>query len=296
MKERLGRVRLVKLLYHQFCWQLYVLLAALLILIGVSKHPFIAQMRIEIANISAVIANVLYKPVEGIHHAREYVSEYLNVHDENQKLKQQNERLLFFMSKADQLARENQELKKQLNFVIPPPYKYWTGYILADNGGAFSSSVLIYVGRKDGIKKGFPVLFNDGLLGRIENVGYATSQILLLTDYVSRVPVMVGKDAYPAIVEGNNTPLLNLTFLPEGAVVHVGDYVATSGQGGVYPQGLAVGVVSKIDKDTIYVAPFVSRDDTQFVRVVDFNEGGLIDTQECAPCLCQNANVEGDGP
>ena len=135
--------------------------------------------------------------------------------------------------------------------------------------------------RKDGIKRGFTVLYNDGLLGRIESVGYATSQVLLLTDYTSRVPVFVGKQNYPAVLSGDNSSLLKLHLLPEDAVVSVGDYVSTSGQGGVYPKGLAVGEIVKIRKDVIYVRPFVSREDTQFVRVVDFNQSGLIEKPDC---------------
>ncbi|MGN1091931.1 MAG: rod shape-determining protein MreC [Alphaproteobacteria bacterium] len=281
MKERLSRVRLLKRLYHQFCWQIYVLLAALLVLIGVSKHPLISRVRIEIANVSSAVVNVLYKPVEGIGYAWDYISGYVAVHDENIKLKDENQKLLYYVNQVEQLVKENAALKKQLNFVLPQSYQYWTAYISADNGGTFSRSVLVNLGRKNGIKKGFAVLYNDGLLGRVEEVGYTTCQILLLTDYASRVPVLVGQNEYTAIAEGNNGPLLKLTLLPEDAEVKIGDYVSTSGQGGVYPKGLAVGVVAKVRKNKFYVKPFVSREDTQFVRIVDFRQSGLLDRDVC---------------
>ena len=281
MKERVSRVRLLKRLYHQFRLQFYFVLAALLILVGVSKHPVISYIRIEIANASSTVVSILFKPVEGIQYIASYISDYINVRNENQKLKQENEKMLYFFAKAIYLEKENNELKKQLNFTLPANYPYWMGYISADNGGTFSRSVLVNIGRTHGIKKGFSVLYNDGLLGRIEAVGHSTSQVLLLTDYASRVPVVVGKKEYPAIVEGNNAPLLNLTLLPEDAQVFVGDYISTSGQGGVYPKGIAVGTVVAIQKDKILVRPFVSREDTQFVRIIDFKQSGLLDPDVC---------------
>ena len=281
MKERLSRVRLFKRLYHQFCWQIYLILAALLILLGVSKHPLVSRVRIEIANASSAVVSVLYKPVEGITYALNYVSEYIAVRDENVKLKEENEKLLYYVNQVEQLSKENQALKEQLNFALPKTYRSWMGYISADNGGTFSRSVLVNIGNKDGIKKGFAVLYNDGLLGRVEAVGWQTSQILLLTDYASRLPVLVGKNEYPAIAEGDNGPLLKLTLLPEDADIFVGDYVSTSGQGGVYPKGLAVGVVTEVRKNKFYVKPFVSREDTQFVRIVDFKQEGLLDEDAC---------------
>lgn len=287
MKERLSRVRLFRRLYRQFCWQIYLILAALLILLGVSKHPLVSRVRIEIANASSAIVSVLYKPVEGITYALNYVSEYIAVRDENVKLKEENGKLLYYVNQVEQLSKENAALKRQLNFAIPNTYRYWMGYISADNGGTFSRSVLVNVGNQDGIKKGFSVLYNDGLLGRIEAVGWKTSQILLLTDYASRLPVLVGKNECPAIAEGDNGPLLKLTLLPEDADISVGDYVSTSGQGGVYPKGLAVGIVAKVRKNKFYVKPFVSREETQFVRIVDFNQEGLLDEDVCK-CTSEN--------
>ena len=154
------------------------------------------------------------------------------------------------------------------------------------------------MGSKDGIKRGFVALYNEGVLGRIEAVGRHTSQILLLTDYASRVPVLVGSKRFLAVVVGDNSSLLKLTALPEGAEVSVGDYVSTSGHSGVYPPGLAIGTVTRIDdEDDIWVKPFVSREDTPFVTIVDYGLDGLLDTHECPECpVCNPASEEKNEP
>lgn len=281
MKDRPSRLRLIKQLYRQFGLYFYVCLAALLILVGVSKHPLISQVRIEIADFSSSLVNIVYKPFQAIGYLTEYVGEYIDVKDENIKLKEENKKLLYWVDRSRQLEQENKLLKKELHFASPMTARYWTGYIVADNGGVFSRSVLVRLGKKQGMKKGFVAQYNSGVLGRIEAVGSNTSQILLLTDYASRVPVLVGEKRFLGVVVGDNAPLLKLTALPEGAEVAVGDYISTSGHGGVYPPGLAVGTVVKVEKDNIWVRPFVCREDTPFVTIVDYGLDGLLDLASC---------------
>ena len=150
-----------------------------------------------------------------------------------------------------------------------------------DNGGPHARSLLVQAGRKAGIQKGDVALYQEAVLGRIVYVGTWTSRLLLLTDFTSRVPVMVGKQKFLGIVEGDNTNLLTLTALPENASVQEGDYVMTSGHGGVFPVGLAVGTVVSVSQDNIKVAPFVRHEDALFVRLVNLGLGGLLPEKDC---------------
>lgn len=279
MKDRMGRIRAFKVFYRRFGVYLYVLLACGLILLGVSKHPILEKTRAVIADFSGEMASVLYKPFQGLGYIGEYVGELWDMHDKNLRLKEENGKLLYWVNRAQQLKQENDLLKKELGFVVPPSGKAITAYIVADNGGSFARSVLVQAGKKAGVRKGFVALYNAGLLGRIVSVGQNSSRLLLLTDYASRVPVTVGEKRYLGIVAGNNSSVLYLTSLPEGAVVREGDYITTSGHAGVFPMGLAVGTVSKVGKEKIEVTPFVSREDVDFVRLVDFGVGGLLPSE-----------------
>ncbi len=276
MKDRMGRIRAVKIFYRRFGVYLYILLACALILLGVSKHPFIEKTRAVIGDFSSEIASILYKPFQGLGYISEYIGEFWDMHDKNLQLKEENGRLLYWANRAQQLKQENDLLKKELGFVMPPSGKVITAYIVADNGGLFTRSVLVQAGKEAGVRKGFVALYNAGLLGRIVSVGQKSSRLLLLTDYASRVPVTVGEKRYLGIVEGNNSSTLRLTSLPEGAVIREGDYITTSGHAGVFPMGLAVGTVSKVSKDEIEVTPFVSRENVDFVRLIDYGVGGLL--------------------
>lgn len=281
MKNKLGRIRVFKGLYRKYAVYFYLFLAAALILLGVSQHPVIQKMRMGISNVTSSVVSVLYKPFEGLGYAVSYLEELGDLHAENVRLKQDNEKLLYWVNRAQKLKQENERLKKELHFVEPAGVHRWTAYIAADNGGSFSRSVLVRAGEKDGIRKGFVALYNEGVMGRIVDVGTSASRLLLLTDFASRVPVFVGEQRLLGIVQGNNTQILHLTSLPEGAEVQLGDYITTSGHAGVFPPDLPIGSVSKISSEGIEVLPFVSREDTSFVQLVDYGLAGLLETDPC---------------
>ena len=281
MKNKLGRIRVFKGLYRRYAVYLYLFLAVMLILLGASHHPVIQQIRISIGNVTSSVVSILYKPFEGLGYAVSYLSELGNLHEENIRLKQDNEKLLYWVNRSQKLKQENERLKKELHFVEPAGVRRWTAYIAADNGGSFSRSVLVRAGEKDGIKKGFIALYNEGVIGRIVDVGHSVSRLLLLTDFASRVPVFVGEKRLLGIVQGNNTQILHLTSLPEGAEVKIGDYITTSGHAGVFPPDLPIGSVSKVSEEEIEVLPFVSREDTSFVQLVDYGLTGLLETEPC---------------
>ena len=85
-----------------------------------------------------------------------------------------------------------------------------------------------------------------GLVGRVIEVGRRSARVLLLTDFNSRVPVMVEPSRDQAILAGDNSREPGLIFLPLNPRMAVGQRVVTSGRGGVLPPGLAVGMVSAI--------------------------------------------------
>lgn len=276
MKNRIGRIRILKELYRKFGVYLYIFFAVALILLGISNHPVVEKTRMVIANASSAVVSVLYKPFQGLGYAGEYLTELWDIKGENLRLKQDNAKLLYWVNRSQQLKQENELLKKELHFVSPSSIHYWTGYVAADNGGSFSRSILVRLGKKDGIQKGFVALYNEGVLGRVVSVGAHASRILLLTDFASRVPVFVGDKRILGIVEGNNSHLLKLTSLPEGAEVKAGDYISTSGHGGVFPPGLAVGTVRSVYPEEITVVPFVTREEAPFVQIVDYGLTGLL--------------------
>ena len=281
MRSRLQRIHLLKTLYQQFKLYIYLFLAVALLIFGLSDHPMIAGAREKTATAGGYVARTLYIPVGWAEQGLDYLKDLWNIRGQNARLRQENSNLLYWQNQVERLKMENEALKKQLAFVSPEEKQYKTVAVLVDNGGPYARSVLVQAGRKDGVQRGDVALYQAAVLGRVVQVGGWTSRLLLLTDFTSRVPVMVGSQKYLGVVEGDNTPRLTLTALPENAAVQVGDYVMTSGHGGVYPVGLAIGTVVSVSEDTIKVAPFVQQEDVLFVRLMNFGLGGLLPEKDC---------------
>ena len=136
---------------------------------------------------------------------------------------------------------------------------------------------------KNGLKKGAVAVFPEGMLGRIVEVGTSVSRLLELTDYTSRIPVMVGKERFLCILTGDNTDYPKLISIPEGAEISVGDRVITSGHAGVFPSGIAIGTVISVDGE-IAVQPYVNAKTNEFVRLVDFGLDDTLIKEETCEC------------
>jgi rod shape-determining protein MreC len=107
-------------------------------------------------------------------------------------------------------------------------------------------------------------------VGRVTEAGRRSSRVLLLTDFNSRIPVMVEPSRDQAILAGNNTSRPALVFLPLNPRLAVGDAVVTSGRGGVLPPGLEVGRVRSIDAAGVAVEPLVDFARLEYLRLLEY--------------------------
>jgi rod shape-determining protein MreC len=96
--------------------------------------------------------------------------------------------------------------------------------------------------------------------------------VLLLTDFNSRIPVLVEPSRDQAILAGNNTRRPSLVFLPLNPRLAVGNRVLTSGRGGVLPPGLEVGTVIAIDDAGVTVEPSVDFARLEYLRLLEYEQ------------------------
>jgi rod shape-determining protein MreC len=194
------------------------------------------------------------------------------------QLREENTRLLQWQTVARKLDEENRALHKQLNFVPDPPTTFISARVVGDTGGAFVDSMLVNAGSRDGVRKGEAVVAGEAMVGRIVEVGLHFSRVLLLTDISSHLPVMLANSHAKAIMSGENTDRPRLNYLSPNAVVQPGDRVVTSGDGGAFPPGLPIGVVSSVQDGVARVELFVHRYQLEYVSVVDYGLPGVIDS------------------
>lgn len=178
-----------------------------------------------------------------IRQARQQIGTYFDLFDELERLKQENQQLRQWQTRATELESDLEHYRDLLNGVKDSPFRFVTGRVIAEGRGPFARSCLINAGSLQGIRDGYAVVNGDGLVGRVLDSGERASRVLLVTDLNSRVPVSIGPAHIRGVLIGDNTDLPRLAFLPGGAVIAEGLEVSTSGQDGVLPRGIRIGTV-----------------------------------------------------
>ncbi len=141
-------------------------------------------------------------------------------------------------------ARELAVLKRLMAVREPSRRVIATVRIAAATSGSAVRSAMLAAGSRDGIGRDLPVIGADGLIGRTIEAGAASARVLLLTDAQSRVPVMIQRTGQAGLAAGRGQPtLLLIDRIGPDLPLLAGDRIVTSGDGGVFPPGVPVGVV-----------------------------------------------------
>ncbi len=200
----------------------------------------------------------LTSPVQrALHDATRPVASWVNnitdaggLSKENQRLRAENERLTNDLTRAREDAVQLQNLK-DLDAVRKqfPNDTFLAASVVARDSSNARSLVAIDRGRSDGVKEGMIVVTEGrSLVGTVTKVLDNYSWLTLITDPKSAVSAVVQESRAEGVVAGNYNGELTMEFVGQGAAVHDGDFVLTSGIGGGYPPGIVIGRVSNVQK------------------------------------------------
>lgn len=191
---------------------------------------------------------------------------------ENRRLRAELEDMRQWRDVAIALRDTNERYRTVLGLKTDPPIPMATARIVTDSRGPFANSRLANAGTEKGIKPGNPVMSENGLVGRVVGVTEGVSRVLLLTDAASRTPVMIDRTNSRAILTGDGGPNPKLEYLRGQDPVKSGDRVLTSGDGGVFPRGLPVGVAVKGLDGRWRVVLASDKAAVDFVRILLFED------------------------
>lgn len=249
---------------------IFLSLCLVFLLLDRAEADVFDEAREAITDITTPIYEFLAPPFKWVRRQLDKPAEFLDLQRENERLRRENEELRAWKEAALLLEKQNTRYEKLLNVKVDPEIGYITGRVVTEASGPFIRTFVVNLGKKDGIRDGYGVIDEDGLVGRILGAGHNAARILLLNDLNSHVPVTVEPGNYRAILTGTNDTQPVLEYMPKEAQVQVGDRVVTSGHGGVLPPGIPVGLVSRIDGDTIRVKTFSDEAKVDRVRVLQF--------------------------
>ncbi len=266
-----GRSRAVpfRAFYDRYSLLGFVALSAALLLFGRADSALVDLSRRWVSEIATPLLTVMQEPLAAAENVGASIASIANVYEENKQLKAELERLRGWEGVATSLSDENRLMRDLLSMAGDLPTGVRSARVVADTSTPFVRAILINAGARDGLEKGQAVLNHLGLVGRVDGASSDAARILLLTDINSRIPVRLADDRVKGLASGSNGALLKINYLPEGATPQIGERVVTSGDGGLMPAGLPVGLVEAIDEDgSVFVRPHVDTSRLDYVRVL----------------------------
>ncbi len=168
--------------------------------------------------------------------------------------------------------------------------------LVLDSGGPFTRTLVANAGADHGVHVGYIVLNENGLIGRVVSVGRRSARVLMLDDYNSRIPVLGEASRVRAVLAGQATrrPELltqpyqvqapRLDFIVGAQNLRDGERVITTGDGGLFPRGIPVGVARRERDGQWRVALSAAQRPIDFVRLIPF---AGIETPEQAPAAAE---------
>ena len=230
--------------------------------------PRVERLRAEVVDAVVPRADWLLGPVASGAALLEDARSYARIHEQNQELRRELQRMEAWKEAALQLEQQNARLLDLNNVRLDPKHTWITGRVLADSGSPFRQSVLLNVGARDGVGDGWATMDGIGVVGRISGTGERSARVILLTDPASRIPVQVQPSGRGAIVQGDNTAAPLVDFLEAPEAIRPGDRIVTSGDGGVFPADLLVGQVARGPDGSLRARLAADYERLSFLRVL----------------------------
>ena len=167
---------------------------------------------------------------------------------EIETLQRENQRLAVQNLQAAATARENDQIRALVGWQRQQPWKLKLASVVLRDPANWWRTIQIDLGKRDGLVENLPVLTADGLVGRVSSVGYTRAQVVLIEDPGCRVSVRVVNPAHDLGVISPGGPmensLVNLSYLSGNATLKPGQQVVTSGEGGIFPPGIPIGLIA----------------------------------------------------
>ncbi len=171
-----------------------------------------------------------------------------NVKSQNTHLFEENRKLLGQIASLKEAENENVRLREILNFQEKMKLESIIARVIAKDVSTEFRAVRLNRGENAGIKKGMAVITYEGVVGRVLRTTATTSDVVTILDLLSAVDAVGERSRARGVVEGLTDELCQMKFTLRTDDIQPGDFLLSSGLGGIFPRGVAVGTVSKVKK------------------------------------------------
>lgn len=195
------------------------------------------------------IQNGLTYLKNGIAKNNGFFTDINNLKEENKTLKEENSKLEQALREFEIVKSENATLREYVN--LKDKYTEYTtvpAYVIDKDTSNYNKTIIINIGKNDGIEVNMPVISNKGLVGHVISVTSSTAKVQTIVDTSSSTSCTLSSSRDTILARGTleNETLLKATYIPAEATVMQGETIETSGLGGIYPKGILVGTIDKV--------------------------------------------------
>ncbi|NML16254.1 rod shape-determining protein MreC [Azohydromonas caseinilytica] len=205
-------------------------------------------------------------------------------------------------ARTRQLETENAQLRALLELRPGITARSLAAEVLWQASDLYTRKLIIDRGAKQGVALGAPVVNEQGVLGQVTRLYPLSAEVTLLSDKDAAIPVINGRTQQRGAAFGGVNDALELRFMAANSDVQVGDPILTSGLDGVYPPGLAVASVERIDRQAeggfarVTLKTAARMDGVHHVLVLEPMERQLPPRPEGLPDLPLSASASASAP
>jgi len=251
---------------------------AVFLMVADGRFAITQPIRATVATVLYPLQRALLMPVEVIDDGRNYLGGLAQAVAAEQSARSELARLSERAQRAEQLSQENARLRALLELRPTLDVRSQPAEVLYEAADPYSRKVIIDRGVTHNVVLGSPVVNESGVLGQVTRVYLQSSEVTLLTDRDAAIPVLNSRTQVRSAAFGGGSGgvgLLEMRFMAGNADVQIGDTLTTSGVDGVYPPGLKVASVAKIDRKIdsgfarIVLMPAAQSDGVRHVLVLE---------------------------
>ena len=243
-----------------------------ILLIVLSKFNFTAinYLKSGIKELVFRTSFIVSLPEKYISYSFYTIEEHIELYKEYNLKKEELKKIKSEKYNVNFLEAENKRLKKVLED-ISTSSEAIIAKVIIDKQSPFLRSIIINKGSKNEIKKGMAVLSDSYLVGKVVEVNFMTSRVLLLSDLNSKIPVTIEPGGIQSILSGNGVNAGIIQYTKDKMPINGEGVIYTSGTGGLLKSGIPIGKINHSENQN-NVDFFVDFSQLRFVRILSYSE------------------------
>ena len=244
-----------------------LILSIILLTLGKFNFSVINYIKISVKELVYRTSFIVSVPENYLIDSYINLKDHFTYFDDYQRLKKENKKLLSNIENNNFIIYENERLKKIIDDYIIVSDEI-VAKVLIDKQSPFLRSIIVNKGSKDNIKLGMAVLDGEFLVGKVVEVNFTTSRVLLLSDLNSKIPVTIEPEGYQSILSGTGKNDGLIQYSKEEISLEDGSTVYTSGSGAIFKSGIPIGKIQEKKK----VSYFSDFSQLRFIKIIAFEK------------------------